>query len=144
MCEASLINNLSQFVLPTVGVLLYTVFLYFKYKHNKTGTYNVYEREKGHGSHFRRQSEYGNEPGTMSVHTSFRDVRIDFDHLYDHERVARGVTELGSTETRQNVEERPAVIQNIPMLGSRRARSDSNRELRCEVNSRLIDNCQTL
>ena len=69
---------------------------------------------------------------------------MDFDHLNDHERVSRGVTELVYTETRQNVEERPAVILNVPMLGSRRERSDSNRELRCEINSRLIDNCQTL
>ena len=108
MCEASLINNLSQFVLPTVMVLLYTVFLYIKYKHNKTGTY-VYERQKSHGSHFRGQSDYEKEPATMSVHTSFRDVKIDFNHLYDHERVSRGVTELGCMETWQNVEGRPAV-----------------------------------
>ena len=45
MYEASLINSLSPLVLPTVMVLLYTVFLYIKYKHNKTGTY-IYGRQK--------------------------------------------------------------------------------------------------
>ncbi len=49
---------------------MYLVFLFFKYKQRKTGSYNVYVKQ--HSPRSRLQSVA--ECGTSSAHSSFRDI----------------------------------------------------------------------
>lgn len=67
----------SLLLFPAVAVSLYLVFLYFKYKRGKTGSYDVYERHNSprsqlHAQRSRLQSMA--ECGTSSAHSSFRDI----------------------------------------------------------------------
>lgn len=78
---------------------MYLVFLFFKYKYNKTGTYNVHKRhseqQQQQGSGLMRIRESSSlESGTSSAHSSFRDIS----QLYNHDRVRDCLVqaELGS------------------------------------------------
>ena len=76
----------------TVAIALYLMFLYFKHKHNKTGSYNVQERHVAQPK-LRPPQQNTAESGTSSVHSSFRDITAQ----YHRERVLGGVAELGCT-----------------------------------------------
>lgn len=93
-CVLDKIFDLLLLFLPlthsTVAIALYLLFLYFKHKHNKTGSYNVHERHVSR-SKLRPPEPHTAESGTSSVHSSFRDITAQ----YHRERVLGGVAELG-------------------------------------------------
>lgn len=90
---------------------MYFVFHYFKYKHNKTGSYDVQGRHKPRP----RVSSTATELATASVHSSFRDIT----EQYNRERVLEGIAELGCTgELRRNQSLGSVVVEGLGRDGS--------------------------
>ena len=72
---------------PAVAASMYVAFLFFKCKQRRKGSYNVHARHQS-----KQQSPDSNaELGTSSVHSSFRDITVQ----YQRERMLVGM--LGNT-----------------------------------------------
>ena len=65
---------------------MFLAFLFFKRRRNKTGFYDVHQRQKS-----RRIRSTDLESATSSVHSSFRDITEEC----QRERVLQGVADLG-------------------------------------------------
>lgn len=133
--------NYCIIIISTVVLVLYAVFLYMKCKNRRSGSYNVYKKHSmthDGRNYLRRQSDY--EPGTESVHSSFRDITQRCQHS---EQLLGGLAELGHAGPAREEDENSATACDISIPELRRDQSnepDDDRPVAGVTNPVYMDN----